>query len=216
MRPRFIITLGLLTLLILGAALLLKRQLGSVSAPPAKAEIATPDSAAGTSMAPPPAPIPIAAAAATNVLTEEQRLAAIDAERDRLQEWSMNNDDPASLSYILADLTSPEKEIREAAIEAAKQFGSSNAIPVLKAAAANAEDNQEAIAMLEAADWLALPSVDFSHRGTKQQLTPEQIQAQEQARAKAQARWNENLQRHASSQNSQSSPGQNTTTGQNQ
>ena len=67
----------------------------------------------------------------TNILTDEQRQAAIDAEIDRLQQWSMN-DDPASLSNILADLTSPEKEIRDAAIEATKEFGSTNAIPALE------------------------------------------------------------------------------------
>ena len=34
------------------------------------------------------------------------------------------NDDPTSLSNILADLPNSEKEIREAAIDAAKHFGS--------------------------------------------------------------------------------------------
>jgi HEAT repeat protein len=72
------------------------------------------------------------------------------------------NDDPASLSNILADLTNPEKEIRDAAIEAAKQFGSTNAIPTLKAVAANTTDTEEQIALLEAANFLSLPPVDFS------------------------------------------------------
>ena len=53
--------------------------------------------------------------------------------RDRLQDWSMN-DDAESLNHIVAGLTSPEKEIREAAIEATKQFGSADAISALKAA----------------------------------------------------------------------------------
>jgi HEAT repeat protein len=119
------------------------------------------------------------------------------------------NNDPQSLSNILGDLTSPEKKIRMAAIEAAKQFESTNAIPVLKAAAATAEDNQEAIAMLEAADWLALPSADFNSPATKSQLTPEQAQRIEQARAKAQARRQEYLQQRAGNQNSQSAPGEN-------
>lgn len=136
------------------------------------------------------------------------------------------NNDAQSLSNILADLTSPEKEIREAAIEAAKQFESTNAIPALKAAAANAEDNQEAIAMLEAADWLALPSVDFAatqanyNRGDQQQLTPEQMQARQQDRARAQARRQEYLDKRAARQGSssggQSTSGQNSTSSQNQ
>jgi len=65
------------------------------------------------SVAPPPAPAPIPAAPASTItLTPEQRQAAIDAETDRLQEWSMN-DDPAFLSNILADLNNSEKEIRD-------------------------------------------------------------------------------------------------------
>ena len=114
----------------------------------------------------------------------------------------------------------PTPEERQAAIDAAKQFESTNAIPALKAAAANAEDNEEAIAMLEAADWLALPSVDFSHPGTKSQLTPEQAQRIEQNRAKAQARWEARMQMRAGNQGSQSgtqsSSDQNSTAGQNQ
>jgi HEAT repeat protein len=139
--------------------------------------------------------------------TPEEREAAIDAETDRLAAWAMN-DDPESLSNILGDLASPEKEIRMAAIEAAKQFESTNAIPVLKAAAANAEDNEEAIAMLEAADWLALPNADLQRPDTMPQLTPAQTQAIEQSRAKAQARRQAYLQKRAGNQGSQSSPGQ--------
>ena len=65
-----------------------------------------------------PAPAPATVPAITNVvLSEEERAAEI----DRLQDWSMN-DDAESLNHIVADLTSPEKEIREAALEATKQF----------------------------------------------------------------------------------------------
>src|SRR5208337_364212 len=93
---------------------------------------AAPQTAPAITNVPPPAPAPInAAPVATNTLTDEQRQAAINAETDRLQQWAMN-DDPASLSNILADLTSPEKEVRQAAIDAVQQFGSSNAIPVLE------------------------------------------------------------------------------------
>jgi hypothetical protein len=67
-----------------------------------------------------PAPAPATVPAITNVvLSAEERAAEI----DRLRDWSMN-DDAESLNHIVADLTSPEKEIREAAIEATKQFGS--------------------------------------------------------------------------------------------
>jgi hypothetical protein len=133
---------------------------------------------------PPPPPAPVAVApVSTNALTPEQHQATIDAETDRLQQWSMN-DDPASLSNILADLTSSEKEIRDAAIEAAKQFGSTNAIPTLKALAANTTDTEEQIALLDAADFLALPSI--SEGGFETSKSYEQLKAEGIARQQKQ------------------------------
>jgi hypothetical protein len=161
-----------------------------------------------TSVAPPPAPIPVPAV--TNTLTPEQRQVAIDTETDRLQQWSMS-DDPASLSNILADLTNSEKEVREAAIEAAKQFGSINAIPTLKDMAANDEDPEEKAALLEAADYLALPSFTFGGSGTGTPATPEQIQIDQQARAEHDAHRQAQIQKHATDQNAQPTPDQNTT-----
>jgi hypothetical protein len=160
MRPKFIFAMLLLALLVLGAAFLFKQHWGNTAAPPPVNESVT--SAPVVGAVPPSAPVSVPIApVSTNVLTPEQREAAIDAETDRLQQWSMS-DDPASLSNILADLTNPEKEIREAAIEATKQFGSTNAIPALKAVAANTTDTEEQIALLEAANFLSLPPIDFS------------------------------------------------------
>ena len=148
MRPKFALVLLLTVLLVLGAAFFLNQlltrpsakppPLAGAAAAPAASEPATavfPAAQTDTANSPPVMPAPVA----TNALTPEQQQAAIDAETDRLQQWSMNND-PASLSNILADLTNPEKEIRDAAIEATKQFGSTNAIPALKAVAANTTD----------------------------------------------------------------------------
>ena len=206
MRPKFVFALLLLALLVLGAAFLLKQHSGNSAAPPPVNESVTPAPVA--SVAPPPAPIS-AAPATTNAPTPEQREAAIDAETGRLQDWSMN-DDPASLSNILADLTHPEKEIRDAAIEATKQFGSTNAIPTLKEVAANTTDTEEQIALLEAADFLSLPSLSSSGPDTR---TPEQIQAGAQRSAERQARRQAQLQKQAARQNSQPSSDQNSQTG---
>lgn len=167
--------------------------------PPAAAPIAiietkpaAPQTAPPITNVPPPAPAPVAAApVATNALTPEQRQAAIDAETDRLQQWSMN-DDPASLSSILADLTNSEKEVRKAAIEAAEQFGSTNAIPVLKNLAANDEDPEEKAALLEAANFLSLPSI-FD---VGQPATPAEREAHRQAQ----------MQKHSQNQNSPVAP----------
>jgi hypothetical protein len=103
-------------------------------------------------------PTPATVPAITNVvLSAEERSAEI----DRLQDWSMN-DDAESLNHIVADLTSPEKEIREAAIEATKQFGSTNAIAALKAAAGSVENIEDKIACLEVGNFLSLPSMEIT------------------------------------------------------
>ena len=122
------------------------------------------------------------------------------------------NDDPDSLSNILADLTNPEKEIREAAIEAAKQFGSSDAVPALKKAAANTDDIKEKIAFLDAADFLSLPSANLSAPPATPK-TPEQIQADDQKRAqrraREEARIKAEMQENTSNSDAQSTPDQN-------
>jgi len=188
MRPRFVLALLFLSLLILSAVFYLKRPLRRTPAPSPEAETATAAtvtvSNAVTNPAPPAESAPvIAAAVATNVLSLEQHEAAIDAETDRLQQWSVN-DDPTSLSNILADLTNPEKEIREAAIEATRQFGSADAIPALKSAAVNSTDTDEQIEMLEAAKFLSLPGI--SDIGVQLPRTPAQIQADAQRQAERQ------------------------------
>jgi hypothetical protein len=201
MRPKFVFALISSAALILGAALFLKQHLQNASMPPIRAEIKTPAlvtaSNTVTSVAPAPTFIP-PAPAVTNTLTPEQHQAAIDAETDRLQEWSVN-DDPTSLSNILADLTNPDKEIRVAAIEATRQFGSTDAIPALKAAAETTDDIQEKIDYLQAADFLSLPGISDS--SVQLPLTPEQIQANRQREAERAALDQDKVQHHIQDNN---------------
>ena len=211
MRPKIVVGILLAGVFAIGAIILLKPH----SAAPVP-EVVPPAAKAAPAPEPAPLPTPAPAVEVKRTLTPEEHEAAIDAEVDRLSAWSMN-DDPQSLSNILKDLTSPDKEIRTAAIEAAKQFESTNAIPALKAAAANAEDNQEATEMLEAADWLALPTVDLRSSGPPPQLTPEQAQAIEKGRAEAKARHDAYMQTHhpqvAPGSDSTPPPNQNPPTG---
>ena len=191
MRPKIVVIILLAGVAAVTGILLIKHQ---GAPPPAAAPIAitetkpaAPQTVPAVTNIPPPAPAPVA----TNTLTPEQRQAAIDAETDRLQQWSMN-DDPASLSSILADLTNPEKAVRKAAIEAAEQFGSTNAIPVLKNLAAKDEDPEEKTALLEAANFLSLPSIFEVGKS----ITPAEREARRQAR----------IQKHAPNQNSPAAP----------
>lgn len=201
MRPKIVLAILLPAIAIIGAIIFVKPHPPTPVPVVKSAPAVKPAPAPVTAWTPPPAPPPPAQFKETP--TPEERQAAIDSEIDRLDDWAMN-DDPQSLSNILNDLNSPEKEIRLAAVEAAKQFESTNAIPALRAAAAHAEDSQEAIAMLEAADWLALPTADFQPPASRPQLTPKQQQAVEQDRASAKARRQEYLQKYHSPNASQS------------
>jgi hypothetical protein len=177
MRPKVVLGILLLAVGVAIGAVLLKHLLAPVPLP-AVASVSAP---APTPVAPAPLPPPAPfSAPPPPPLTADQQEAANQAEIDQLMEWSRNNDSQ-SLSNILTDLASPQKDVREAAIEAAKQFGSTNAIPALKAAAMNATDTDEQIEMLQAANFLALPSINSI------QLTPEQIAAGQQRAAKMQA-----------------------------
>ncbi len=183
MRPKIVFGLILSALLAFGVLLLLKQQARNKPAPPV--EVAPPAPAPEVANPPPLPAVPPPVAQAPHVWTDDERQAEI----DRLQDWS-RNDDPQSLSNILMDLTSSEKEVREAAIEAAKQFGSTNAIPALKAAAVNSTDTDEQIEMLQAANFLALPPLSLSPP------TPEQIQAAKQRQAQRAAQRQAQMQQN--------------------
>jgi len=75
-----------------------------------------------------------------------------------LQDLGME-DDSASLDAILSELNNRDPSIRQAAVEAAVQFGSRDAIPRLTDAAAQTEDPKEKSAILEAIEFLKLPTL---------------------------------------------------------
>lgn len=190
MKPNLVLGLMLLAILAVGVGAFLKRHPNWPA--PVPVAIAAPAPRPATVAAPlPPPPTPAVSTTPAPVETPDEEI-------DHLQEWS-RNDDPQSLLNILADLANPDKGVREAAIEAAKQFGSTNAIPALKTAAMNSTDPDEQIEMLQAASFLALPSIGSIH------LTPEQMQAAQaraaQLQAQAQAQRQAQAQGHGQSVN---------------
>jgi len=68
------------------------------------------------------------------------------------------NDDAASLDTILRELTNRDPQIRKAALEAAVQFGSRDAIPKLTEAALQTDKPEEKVEIAEAIKFLNLPS----------------------------------------------------------
>jgi HEAT repeat protein len=89
----------------------------------------------------------------------DAKQAALVAKRvNELQDLGMEND-PESLEAILAELRNEDPSIREAAVEAAIQFGSRSAIPRLAEAADQATDPKEKSAIQEAIDFLKQPTL---------------------------------------------------------
>lgn len=66
-------------------------------------------------------------------------------------------EDEASLRKILGELKNPLPEIREAALEATKTFGSTAAIPTLAALAAETQDPAEQKTINEVIEYLKIP-----------------------------------------------------------
>src|SRR5258708_20561141 len=191
MRPQFIFAILLTATLVVGAIVFLKQH----SSTPVSV---LPILAVSVALTPAPAPAPVVV---KKTLTPEEKEAAIEAEKDKLSDWSMNRDRQSD-SNILGDLVSSEKEIRMAAIDATKEFGDTNAISVLKSLAANTDDNEEVIAMLEAVGFLSVPPIDLN--GPVSPKTPEQIQLDVQRNTAREARRQAKLQGKPPEQISQS------------
>ena len=130
---------------------------------------------------------------ATNAeLTLEERTTQI----ERLEEWS-RNEDKQSLTNIIGYLANPDKEVRAAAIEATKQFGSADAIPALKAAAQSADNIEDKLAYLEAAEFLSLPEME---------VVPTTLEEAAKLRAEVLARRQAQMQQQNASAHSPSQP----------
>ena len=91
--------------------------------------------------------------------TPEAKQEAYVAKRvGELQDLGMENDS-ASLDTILAELENGDPSIRQAAVDAAVQFGSRDAIPRLMTAAAQAADPKEKSTILDAVEYLNMPTL---------------------------------------------------------
>jgi hypothetical protein len=75
------------------------------------------------------------------------------------------SDEPGVLPLLLDELLSASPSARPAAIDALVQYGSRDAIPALRRLAGRVATAQERAALLEAADYLALPSYTELRRG---------------------------------------------------
>jgi len=111
-------------------------------------------------------PVPEAAAAPTKTgaqpkaqpTTEADQQAYVEKRSAELMDIAMT-DDRANLDIILSELSNRDPEIRKAALEAAIQFGSRDAIPKLADAVSQTDDPNEKTALTDAIEFLKLPSL---------------------------------------------------------
>jgi len=172
MRPKVVIPV----LLVAGLVILLALLPGirpATSPAPAKAPDAPPATSApaGSAATPaspvasvpaPPAPAPPAEATASPVPAQTPNdpayQAYVEQRVSELEAMGMKND-PVSRQAILDELLNPDRQIRDAALEAAIQFGDRSVTPRLREIADQTEDADEKAAILDAIDYLNLPSL---------------------------------------------------------
>jgi hypothetical protein len=92
-------------------------------------------------------------------MTPEATENLIAAKVEELQDLSTKSDQ-VSMEAILAEVKSPFAKVRAEAVEAIIQFRSRDAIPALKQLATQTEDAHEKAAILEAAEFLELPTLE--------------------------------------------------------
>jgi len=173
MRSKVVVPLLALALVILGGLLLFQRMgkgeantsdtldsealMGQGSSEPAAANPQTSQAQAKELAQSSVKPAPRAQAGFA-AATESSNNSYVDTRVEQLQELALTSD-ASSLETILSELNNPEGAIRKAAIEAAAQFGSRDAIPKLTEAAAQTDDAKDKVALTEAIDFLKLPSL---------------------------------------------------------
>ena len=167
MRPNVVIALVLLGAAVVVPWLLLHRennaptvQQNAAAANPAAPSVAKPE----TSVSSRP-DVTETAAVNANMATNNQ-LNTVESNQEAYVEERVSqlgdlgmDDDPASLNTILSELNNRDPRIRKAAVDAAVQFGSRDAIPRLTDAATQTDDPREKAAILDAIDYLKLPSL---------------------------------------------------------
>ncbi len=104
--------------------------------------------------------------------SEARHQAFVETRTAELMDLAMN-DDRESLNTILSELNNRDPQVRKAAVEAAVQFGSRDAIPNLMDAAAQTDDPQEKADIMEAIQFLKLPTLSEAAAQANQAQHPE-------------------------------------------
>jgi len=161
MRAKVIIPVGLFGLIGLLAISLAHRRLKQIDpAPPEVKSVSevSPDTSAPSAVAPPVFIPAVSAAAPDSTLAEpETHEDYINRRIGELMDLAMT-DEQSALVVILSELTNPDAQVRNAAVDAAVQFKSPDAIPSLQGAYNRTDDPQEKIRISSAIEFLAVPA----------------------------------------------------------
>jgi hypothetical protein len=160
MRAKFLIPLLALSCALIAFLWLRVPRPATETARGAPPPVITPESAASKQMVAYSAATPAPALAAGQRLPEDatNHQAYVEKRVAELQDLAVEND-PASLAAILSELTNRDRDVRAAAIEAAVQFGSRDAIPGLMEAAAQIDDFAQRAEINKAIAYLKLPAI---------------------------------------------------------
>jgi len=170
MRPKVVVVILLLAAGLLGVIALMSKALhpqSTTSADSGKVSLAATVSNQPVE-APASNPPPVVSVAPVAVTNEAPAAGINDAaahaqyvsqQIKELDALAMNND-VQSRDTILSELkNNPDKQIRAAALEAAIQFDDRSVVPPMQEIAAQTEDPDEKAAILEAIDYINLPSL---------------------------------------------------------
>lgn len=166
MRPKVVVTVLCLAFGFLGMLAILTRKPAGNSPPLVHESNAAPRNSAGAAPSGEffPARVEFAAPAPSGKEAVSNHEEYVQQRISELQTLQMN-DDRNSLQEILSELTNADRPIRQAAREAAVQFGDRSAIPFLKERAEQTDDPVEKADLLAAADYLSLPTLS-EHRAS--------------------------------------------------
>ena len=155
MRPKLVLTVFLLGMAILSVALLfwmLKPVGDSQSAPepaPAVAEAV---------VQPPTNPQPAQVTSLVALTPEEEVEERVQKGLAEIRNALLaGTDDPNGLFKVLDKITSPDADVRKAAIEAVRHLDNRAALPRLKEALPHLEDPEDRVAVLETIKYIEIP-----------------------------------------------------------
>ena len=97
----------------------------------------------------------------TAAITEQLRAAEVENEVNQIQDLQGEADgtnNPIIITALLDKLSHPEAEVRKAVLDALKQLNDTNAVPGLEKAAENIKDPREKVAVLDAIEYIQMPS----------------------------------------------------------